>query len=147
MKQITCPYCGKQITGNHRYEVKCYQCRKYSYLTEGLSFEEEKRELQDEARQFAYAYVPQNVREYVDKYGLAQSGPTTLRWFRDHEEQAYQTMSQFLDEKLNEQTLRELHEKHDGTMPFLLFMLDQLAFPLHRSSLDWQADETSSSEF
>lgn len=147
MKQITCPYCGKEVTGNHRYEVKCYHCGKHSYLTEGMIPEQEKREMLAAARQYAFAYVPQHVREYVDKYGLAQSGPTTLRWFRDHDEEAYRKITQFLDEKLDEQTLRSLHKEYDGEMPFVLFALDRLDFPLQRASLEWEADHTGSSEF
>ncbi|AMA72426.1 hypothetical protein SAMN04489735_101126 [Aneurinibacillus thermoaerophilus] len=147
MKQIACPYCGKQVTGNHRYEVKCYHCGKYSYLTDGLSAVEEKQELYDAARQYAYTYVPEDVREYVDKYGLAQSGPTTLRWFRDHEEDAYRKMKKFLDEQLDEQTLKRLHDKHDGKLPFVLFVLDFLNFPLRRASLEWQLDQSSSCDF
>ncbi|MFT9849317.1 hypothetical protein [Aneurinibacillus sp. REN35] len=147
MEQITCPYCGKQVTGNHRYEVKCYQCGKYSYVTEGCTADQEKHELAEAAGHYAYAYVPQHVREYADKYGLAQSGPTTLRWFRDHEEEANQKMKQFLAEKLDEHVLCKLHEEHDGTMPFLLYVLDSLEFPVPRASLEWEADQTSSSEF
>ncbi|MBN6186104.1 hypothetical protein JQN58_03760 [Aneurinibacillus sp. BA2021] len=147
MEQITCPYCEKQVTGNHRYEVKCYQCGKYSYLTDACTVEQEKRELAAEAGQYAYAYVPQHVREYADKYGLAQSGPTTLRWFRDHEEEAERKIQQFIAEKLDEQVLRRLHEEHDGSLPFLLFALDRLDFPVPRASLEWEADQTSSSEF
>lgn len=147
MKQITCPYCGKQVTGNHRYEVKCYHCGNYSYLTKGLPAEQEKKELSEAAHEYAYAYVPQHVREYADKYGLAQSGPTTLRWFRDHEEEAYRAIVQFLDEKLDEEVLSKLHKEHNRTMPFVLFALDYLHFPLQRASLEWEADQTGSSEF
>jgi phage FluMu protein Com len=147
MENITCPHCGKSIAGNHRYEVKCYHCGTYNYLTDNISVEDEKKELYDAARQYAYAYVPENVREYVEKYGLAQSGPTTLRWFRDHEEEAFQKMKQFLDDKLNEETLRALHAEHKGDLPFVLFTLDHLNFPLRRAALEWDLDPSGSCDF
>lgn len=147
MNEFTCPHCGKSVAGNHRYEVKCYQCNRYTYLIEGLSLEQEKQELYNAADQYAYAYVPKIVREYVDKYGLAQSGPNTLRWFRDHEAEALVLIKSFLDEKLTENTLHQLHEQYTYDMPFLLYVLDALHFPVHRAPLEWDAEGSDSSEF
>ncbi|WP_047152123.1 hypothetical protein [Aneurinibacillus tyrosinisolvens] len=147
MKQLTCPRCGKEITGNHEYEVKCYQCGKYSYLSENKSFEEEKAKLYPIARQYAYAYVPENVREYVDKYGLAQSGPTTLKWFKDHEQEAYEKIVQFINERITGETLWTLQKQYDGKGPFLLYALDSLSFPIKRAPLDWDFEQSDSFDF
>lgn len=147
MNEFLCPHCGKPVAGNHRYEVRCYQCGRYTYLTEGLSLEAEKQELYNAASGYAYAYVPQNVREYVDKYGLAQSGPNTLRWFRDHEAEAFANIKAFLNEKLTEEMLRQLHEQYENDMPFVLYVLDTLHFPVHRAPLEWDVEGSDSSEF
>ncbi|WCK53386.1 hypothetical protein PP175_18810 [Aneurinibacillus sp. Ricciae_BoGa-3] len=147
MREITCPYCTKELTGNHRYEVRCYHCGKYIYLTEGLSPEDNMRRLQEMVPQYAYAYVPKKVREYVDKYGLAQSGPTTLKWFKDNEAEARQKIEAFISEKVDPETLSELHRAYKGDAPFLLYVLDKLRFPVPRAPLEWDIDSFDSAEF
>ncbi|WP_027417803.1 hypothetical protein [Aneurinibacillus terranovensis] len=147
MKTINCPHCGKELTGNHNYEVRCYHCGRYSYLLDGLPFAAEKARLHDMAAQYAYAYVPKNVREYVDKYGLAQSGPTILKWFKDNEAEAKTKLEQFVKEHVTTESLRELHREYTGKEPFLLFVLDHLNFPIERASLEWDLDSSDSSDF
>lgn len=150
MRTITCPKCKKELAGNYQYEVRCYHCGKYSYLTEALTFAEEKDFLLAMVSQYSYAYVPKKVREYVDKYGLAQSGPTTLKWFRDHDEEAQRKMKSFIDGHVTAASLQKLHQEHNGTMPFmpfLLFILDHLAFPIERASLEWNLDVSDSCDF
>lgn len=146
MKQFVCPHCSKTVAGEQKFEVKCYHCGKYVYLTDGLTPQDEKKRLLTMASQFAYAYVPKNVREYVDKFGLAQSGPTTLKWFKEHEQAAQTEMQQFLDQ-VDDDTLRSLHQQYEGDKPFLLYVLDEMKFPIDRAPLDWGTVDTDNCDF
>lgn len=147
MKQILCTHCGKTVAGEQKFEVKCYHCGKYVYLTEGLTPQDEKKHLQTMASQFAYAYVPRNVREYVDKFGLSQSGPSTLKWFREHEENVTGEIVTFLERQIDEESLKNLHERYPGDKPLILFVLDELKFPIARAQLEWNNVDTDNFEF
>lgn len=146
MKQIVCAHCGKTVAGEQKFEVKCYHCGKYVYLTDGLTPQDEKRRLQTMASQFAYAYVPKMVREYVDRFGLSQSGPTTLKWFKEHEHAVEAEMQHFLDQ-VEDDDLLALHLRYPGDKPFLLFVLDELKFPIERAQLEWSNVDTDNFEF
>lgn len=146
MKQIVCIHCGNTVAGEQKFEVRCYHCGKYVYLTEGLTPQDQKKHLQTMASQFAYAYVPKNVREYVDRFGLSQD-PTTLKWFRDHEEDVKNKIEDFLEDNINEESLKELYERYQGDKPFILFVLDELKFPIDRSHLEWSTVDVDNCEY
>ncbi|GAB7387621.1 hypothetical protein BSNK01_14580 [Bacillaceae bacterium] len=129
-----CPQCGNALFGHYAFEVRCYFCGKYFYIN-ATSTADLRERLLAQVPRYAPEYIPQEVRDYLEKSDLSQSGPVILRWYRQQEHKAAEQIGKFLRERLDERTLERLLNAYDGRVPLLPFVLESLDYPVKRTPL------------